>query len=289
MESTMKRILRYPLLLLLIVAVSLTGCQHDEDLEGPELQDLFGEFEILMPLTVDRTTVDFSQGETVEFMAQISIRTPWTMRIVGQTSGALKVIESNEKNISGSVANWNGSISFAPSFQAGEKAVATIHFENFPDSLVSDTIMITGARPVPTGGILISDFEDPTQDFNKFSESAFEESFLGIAGSLPAAFGDNYFYMAGTDNNSSVFVCGVGISAQSAQGMDYYPFSTQNESRVYFNAFIYGDGVPQTNMVIDFQEDDDLDGTYEPAEEGTYNYSLSVDWEGWKLISFPIE
>ncbi len=283
-----KYLLKLSSAMLLALALVLAGCSHDDDLEGPELVDLFGEFEILQPLTVSRTTVDFSAGETVEFRALLSIRTPWEMRIEGLTSGALKVFESNEKDISGDIANWNGSITFAPSFQMGEQAVATIRFTNYPDSLVSDTITITGARPVPTGGVLISDFEDPNQAFNVFSEAQFEESINGIASTLPAAFGSNYHYMKGTDNNGSVFVCGLGVSAQSATGEVHYPFTTSNENRVYFNAFIYGEGAQFTNMVIDFQEDDNLDGTYVPAEEGTYNYTIKVDWVGWKLVSFPL-
>jgi len=40
---------------------------------------------------------------------------------------------------------------------------------------------------------------------------------------------------------------------------------------------------------VEFQEDDNLDGTYQPAEEGTYNYRMKVDWLGWKLVSFSYD
>ncbi|MEM9024934.1 MAG: hypothetical protein AAGB22_14410 [Bacteroidota bacterium] len=276
-------------LYLLFAPLFLAGCSHDDALEGPELIDIFGEFEVVTPLTQDRTTVDFSQGETVEFMALFTVRTPWQLRIEGLTSGAVKIIESNEKDVSGAVARWNGSITFAPTFAAGERCVATMTFTDQPDTLRSDTILITGARPLPTGGTLISDFEDENQDLDAFSEGQFEETDLGISDAFPAAIGDKFFYMRGRDNNGSFFVSGVGISAMAAQNTQYYPLTTQNASSVYFNAFIYGEGLANTQAVIEFQEDDNLDGTYTPAQEGTYRTTITVDWVGWKLVSFRMD
>ena len=256
--------------------------------EGPELEDIFGEFSIIQPLTSDRSTVDFSAGETVEYRAELAVRTNWTLSIRSLETGARKIITGNEKLIMGDVARWNGSVTFAPLFAAGEHIVATMRFESFPDStLVSDTVLITGAKPLPTGGVLVSDFENPDQEFEAFSEFAFEETSNGIESLFPAAIGDSYWYMFGRDNNRSVFVCGVRITSTSAQSTPVFEFSTENEDKVWFNMFVFGTALPNTVLAIDFQEDDNLNGIYVPSQEGTYSYQVPIDWNGWKLISFP--
>ncbi len=275
-------------LLLLAGLLTLASCR-DLQPEGPELVDIFGEFFIVSELESDRTEVDFSAGETVEFSAELSVRTPWTLTIRSLATGARKIIEGNEKLIMGDVARWNGSVTFAPLFSAGEQVVASLSFAEYPDSTMrSDTILITGARPLPTDGILLSDFEDPDQVFETFSEFSFEETSNGIESLFPAAIGENYWYMFGRDNNRSVFVCGMRLTAtNSAQGTPLYEFPTDNEDKVWFNVFVFGTGAPNTQMVIDFQEDDNLDGTYVPSQEGTYNYLINVDWTGWRIVSFP--
>lgn len=276
------------LLLLAIITLGGSGCREGEMI-GPELQDIFGEFEILQPLAQDRTEVDFSAGETVEFTAQLSIRTPWRLTIRNSSTGSRKIIEGNAKDISGDVARWNGSVTFAPLFNEGDVVQATLVFTEFPEeTMVSDPITITGSKPLPTGGILVSDFEDPDQVLDAFSEFSFEETSNGIESVFPAAIGDSYWYMDGRDNNSSVFVCGLLVSSESAQGTTHYPLTTENPESVYFNVFVFGTGQPSTVMVIDFQEDDNLDGSYSPTQEGTYNFSMPIDWTGWKLVSFPL-
>jgi len=280
--------LQTPFGLFLLMAGLLLGSCRELTPEGPELQDIFGEFSILRELTQDRTTVDFSAGETVEFSAELAIRTPWTLTIRSIETGARKILEGNEKLIMGDVARWNGSVTFAPLFGAGEHVIASLQFAEFPDStMFSDTILITGSRPLPEGGILVSDFENPDQVFETFSEFSFEETSNGVEALFPAAIGDKYWYMFGRDNNRSVFVCGVRITATSAQGTSVFEFPTENEDKVWFNMFVFGPGVENTILVIDFQEDDNLNGTYVPSQEGTYNYQIPIDWSGWRIISFP--
>ncbi|MFT6769303.1 MAG: hypothetical protein ACI80P_001775, partial [Flavobacteriales bacterium] len=53
-------------ILLLVLVVAFLGCRKDE-VEGPELQDIFGEFEVFEGLSSDRQTVNFENGEFVRF------------------------------------------------------------------------------------------------------------------------------------------------------------------------------------------------------------------------------
>jgi hypothetical protein len=271
-----------------LLALLLSACRESGQL-GPDLQDIFGEFEVLEPLSQDRTEVDFAAGETVEFTAQLSIRTPWRLVIRNAATNSRKIIEGNAKDISGEVARWNGSVTFAPLFNAGDVVEATLSFTEFPDAtMTSDPITITGARPLPTGGVLVADFETPNPDLEAFSEFSFEETANGVDSLFPAAIGEKYWYMDGRDNNSSIFVCGMRATAQATQGNPVFDLNNENPASVYFNVFVFGTGQPSTQLVLDFQEDDNLDGTYSPTTEGTYNIIYNVDWNGWRLISFPL-
>lgn len=273
---------------LLLLLAALTGCREDGIL-GPELQDIFGEFEILEPLAADRTEVDFASGETVEFTAKLSIRTPWRLSVRSLSTGSRKIIEGNARDIEGDVARWNGSVTFAPLFGEGEEVQATMTFPNFPGvTMTSEVITITGARPLPTGGVLVADFEGEDPGFEAFSEFAFEETSNGIEDVLPAAIGEQYWYMDGRDNNGSVFVCGMRATSTVSQGTPVFDLGNENPASVWFNLFVFGTGQPNTLLVLDFQEDDNLDGTYSPTTEGTYNITFDVDWTGWRLLSFPL-
>ncbi len=273
---------------LALVVLLLGACRESGPL-GPELQDIFGEFEVLEPLSQDKTEVDFSIGESVEFTAQISIRTPWRLVIRNASTGARKIIEGNAKDISGDVARWNGSVTFAPLFMEGDVVQATLSFTEFPDaSMMSDPITITGSRPLPTGGVLVADFEMDNPGLEAFSEFSFEETKNGVDSLFPAAIGERYWFMDGRDNNGSVFVCGLLASAEATQGTSVFELNNENPASVYFNVFVFGTGQPSTTLVIDFQEDDNLDGVYSPTQEGTYNITFPIDWTGWRLLSFPL-
>jgi hypothetical protein len=90
---------------------------------------------------------------------------------------------------------------------------------------------------------------------------------------------------------ASLFLCGMGLSAKISQGTgdNYFIFNTDNPKKVFFNAYVYGFGDNKAELSVEFQEDDNKDGIYQPAEEGTYNYRMNVNWLGWKLVSFSYD
>lgn len=288
------------LLLITLCATALLGCRKDQ-VEGPELQDIFGEFEVFESLDASTTTVDFSAGETVEFTATLSIRTDWEIHIVGQTTGARKVLTGRAKDIAGDIARWNGTITFAPLF-AEETCTTYMVFTDHPDTLEGPDITITTVKPASDIDLLISDFEADGQGFSPFTEPAsnnlrvsgtyFQQDYATPPGFIEVnpAEGNGYWRMT-ANNAGSIFICGFGLAGENGQdngGEPYYQFGTNNPDNVYFNAFVRGFGDGNTRMLINFQEDDNLDGTYTPTTEGTWGYEILVDWEGWKLVSFPL-
>ena len=94
----MKNISLYTILSLFIL-VGL-GCDHETDFfDGPNLEDRFGEFNLLEDLAVNRTTVDFSAGEDVRMTARFNKNVDFIIRITGLESGAVKVSEGFDKQI----------------------------------------------------------------------------------------------------------------------------------------------------------------------------------------------
>lgn len=281
----LKKILLIPACL---TGLLFTGCQKDDAIEGPELNDLFGEFLIIESPVSDRDTVDFSAGETVNVKGKTSIRTPWVLRIKGLTSGAVKELTGNEKDLE---LVWNGSITYAPFFRSGENVQVMIRWTEQQDSVIIDTIHIKGARPVPPVNLLIDDFETYKyyETFSEGQQSA--NNTVTLYQGVSAAVGQKYYVLAGNHiPGQNLFICGAGINASTSQSSPnkYFSFGTQNPDHIYFNAFIYGYGDGNTSLGIQFQEDDDLNGTYKASEEGSYGYSINIDWVGWKLVSFPL-
>jgi hypothetical protein len=286
--------------IVLIGSTSLLSCQKD-DVEGPELQDIFGEFEVLQPLTLSSNTVNFENSESVEFFAQLSIRTDWKITVTGLESGAKKVISGREREVSNGVAVWDGTITFAPLFSE-EQCTTMMTFKQYPDTLFGDTITVQATKPESAIDILISDVEDSGQGFNAFTEPAsfnqavsgsyFQNLFTNPPGFMEVVPAEQQGFWAMTANNSgSIFICGMSLASQSSQqdpeGL-YYDFGTLNPDHVYINALVFGFGDGNSRMSIGMQEDDNQDGVYDRFTEGTYNTEFVVDWTGWKVVSIPL-
>lgn len=286
----------------LIIALSLVlfaACTKD-NIEGPELQDIFGEFAVVQELSSDRTTVDFSAGETVSFTAELTIRTDWTLHIIGETSGAKKEINGRERVINQDIARWNGTISFAPLF-GEEDCITYMTFEDHPDTLFGPNITVTGVKPEDNVDILISDFETNT-GWGTFAEAAatnqnvsgsyFVQDPVNVGEflSVNAPEGSRHWRMT-ANNMNSVFICGANTTAagsQDAEADNYFSIGTNNPDNVYINLLLFGLGDGNTRCSIGLQEDDNLDGTYDRFTEGTYNTTILVDWQGWKVVSIPL-
>lgn len=271
----------------------LAGCKKDKTIEGPELVDIFGDFNILEPIKGSKDTVDFSKGETVQYACKLSIRTNWTIEIIGLNSGARKVYTGNAKDFVLNPIVWDGTISYAPFFRKNEPCVARMSFESYADTLYSDTVIITDVKPTPSVDILFDDFESPQRPYNTFTEGqqSFNGTSVNFQGVSPAE-KTRFYVLAGNHGaTASLFLCGMNLTAKASQGTadNYFKFSTDNPKKVFFNAFIYGWGDNKAEVSIEFQEDDNMDGIYQPAEEGAYTYRFPVNWTGWKLVSFSYD
>ena len=272
----MKKSLQTLALPCLLLLLSLAGCKTD-DFEGPGLNDLYGEFDIVEPMALNRSTVDFANQETVYATAAFSKIIDWKITITGQETGSQKVITGKSSKIDASNSLWMGNTTVFPIFRA-EPCEVMMTFLNEPDTLRAT---LTIAAPKANPGVLIDNFEQGLNP-NYANWGIHGVNFYPDSSDHPAAEGDYYFRLNGTVNWDWLI---NKISIPPSAGATYFALPS-NPAGLYFNCFIYGEkDKANTLLKFEFREDDNGDGTYDANAEDRYDYQLNVDWDGWRLLS----
>lgn len=264
---------------------SFTSCDHETDtFDGPDLIDRFGEFIVIDSLGQSRTTVDFSAGENVVFTAQFNKNIEWIIEIVGQESGARKLIEGFDKDIDASNATWVGNTTELPFFR-NEMCSVKITVPEEPDFIDSAMVEITGLKAYE--GALFTDFEGDLG--NNIDPGNFEFELTpntGVKTDSLAAQGESYYYFEGTDNlNPNFFVGLININSTIA-GSTYASFPTTIPENLYFNCFLYSDGGPHGIAVIQFVFDSNDNGVFDDGVDQTFQLDgdFPLNWTGWRHI-----
>ena len=265
--------------MLLITALAFQGCKVDEEFEGPSLTDLYGSFAILEEFDITDRSVNFSENETTTFTATFNKNVSWKLEIKGLSSGAIKEITGFSSQLDATNALWNGSTTVLPMFRPEECAVE-LTFANEADTL-RDTLNVTGGR-VHTG-FLLSDFEAgfPTS-WNTFVQSGANMSFI-VQTNNNAAQGSRYYDMGGTVGWD--WLKGLVNIPATAYGGTHFDL-TSNPEGLFFNVMIYKpEEINNALVLFQFKEDDNLDGTYNTANEDLFAVEVSPSVNGWSLIS----
>ncbi len=267
----------------------LIGCQPDKDVfDGPSLINRFGEFQLLDSLSVSEPEVDFSTGETVFFSADFSKSIAWVLRITGQNSGAVKLIEGFDSELNLDNATWNGTTTSLPFFNA-EPCVAELIIPEEDSLTVSVPLTVTGRRTYE--GNLVTGFETDLGSGFFLGDFEFEfEGQTGIRSDIPAGEGDRFFYLEGTDDVVANFFVGLMRIFPSVNGNTYFNLPTTVPDNAYFNFMLYGENTPNTIAVVQLFTDANGNGTFE--EGGDQSFQLEgdfpVNFSGWQLKSFTL-
>ena len=101
--------------LFLLTTALFISCEKD-GIEGPNLNDLFGELNIIENFMIVGDSASFT-SESAYFTAKFSKIVDWKISITGLSSGAEKIIigKSNEINATNSL--WRGEVSLLPFFK----------------------------------------------------------------------------------------------------------------------------------------------------------------------------
>jgi hypothetical protein len=266
---------------ILILLPIFISCRKEEvdKIDGPKLNDVFGQFSVITDLDVSLDSVDFSTGQTVHFTAELSKIVDWKLTITGQTSGGVKIIEGTSSTIDAAVSTWLGDVTEFPIFKA-EICDVALSFTGESDTLDAQVKII---QPKTNVGFLLSDFESGLNPgWSSFIQSGANMDFQ-IKTDAFAPQGNSYYNMAGTVNWD--WLIGYVYMNASAYGNTHFPLSP-NPDETYFNIMVYGEpGMINTLILFQFQEDDDNNGSFNANTEDMYSLEVKVDWAGWKLIS----
>ena len=137
--------------------VGLFSCQRDMDTLGPDLSDIYGEFQVFEDFAVSQKSVEFSSGEVINFTARFSKTVDWEVRIVGQKSGATKILSGKSKTLDATNAIWNGSTTDLPMFKIEPcNAYLILNEEGFSDTI--ENILVDSTKV--NEGFVVADFEN---------------------------------------------------------------------------------------------------------------------------------
>ncbi|MBI49665.1 MAG: hypothetical protein CL850_05205 [Crocinitomicaceae bacterium] len=277
--------------LTLIFSVIISSCRKpDEFSDGPDLYDVYGPFEIITPLEASQINVDFAAGETVFFNCGLSKVVDWQLKITGSNSGAEKIINGTSKYLNEEVALWDGTTTSLPIFSRYENCNVELSFlTDETDTILSTSVYVL--EPKLNAGFVITDFEagwDP--NWSTFVQSGTSMAF-GIRPVDPNIEADpakapqlaRYYNMAGAVDWD--WLTGMIDFNASAFGETVMPLSS-NGDNLYFNAFVYGDPLyPNSRVLFRFDEDENIDGTFDVTSEDSFGYEIIIDWSGWRHIS----
>ncbi len=266
---------------LAIVAMSfLGGCTDKIEQEGPDLVDLFGDFNVLEPIEGNQNSVDFASGEAFHLKARFNKVTDWSIRIRGLETGGLKLIEGRSRSLDESNTLWDGSTTRFPVFSEERVAIEVSVPEG--ELVWRDTIEVVTKKV--NEGFLIADFEAGINSkWLRFAQSGANMSFR-INDADTAAQGDFYYDMGGEVNWD--WLIGMIEFPASAYDVPTFPLNS-DPSKVYFNALVYlPKSITNALVLFQFREDENGDGNFNTNNEDLYSIELTTDLsEGWNLVS----
>ena len=277
--------IRQHYILTIISIFLLFGCTKDE-VEGPLINDIYGVFEIIQPLSIINKTPDFSSSEVVRFQCEFNKNIDWEISITGLVSGSNKVISGFSSSLDSNLNIWNGTTSQFPFFEQ-EYCAIELTFLNESDTL-RDTIEIMSPQ-LYNDGFIVADFENgfPTDAFNKPQGGNTQATFV-IADDVPLL-GNYYFQMGGMINYDWAL-------GKIEFKLDYSSNQiSSSPDDFYLNLGIFSDTVDLhtgqfVNVLISesdepFDPDNNSVANIFDSNEEVYKLKLYIDWEGWKLIS----
>lgn len=269
------------LLSTLFLALILLGCNRDQEILGPSLDELYGEFTVLEELQADRTRADFSTGQSITFTCRFSNTVDWELHVVGNSSGAEKIFTGKSKVLDEQSTLWDGTTTELPMFKKETCfAYVVVPEESYADTLLGLTIDSTRG----TEGFVVADLESGINPgWTIFAQSGANMSF-NVVNSDTAAQG-NAFYDMGGEVTFDYLIGLLDFPASAYNGATAFPLNS-NPEKVYFNVFLYKPaGINNEIVLFQFREDENGDGSYQASSEDMYSVELKGLEDGWQQVS----
>lgn len=271
--------MRTRLIQLFALIFILSACDRDTDEQGPNLNDLFGEFKLLEPFEASRLNVNFQNNQAIEFKVLFSKTVDWEIHIIGESSGATKILSGLSNAVDGPNGRWDGTTTQLPMFKKENCiAVLKVENENYADTLTDISIEETR---VPQA-FVVTDFENGLNSgFNRFVQSGANMRFDTVV-SPQSPQGGIFYEFTG----NVTFADDLGNIAMPKAAFSDTNFTLNtNPNNVYFNFFARK--APETVndiIVFQFMEDDNDNGNYD-GNDDLYEYVLSGISQEWTLYT----
>lgn len=274
------------LILLLGLVGFLFNCTKKE-FEGPSIQDLYGDFEIIDSLILTNKNPNFSGNEQVGFYCSLNKPIQWKIAIQGLSTNATKEITGFSNFIDSNTVIWNGSPSQVPFFTE-ESCSIELTFENESDTL-RDTLTIISAKSYENG-IWLEDFENGLPNDALVSYNTDGGGMTFSVANDNALLGSSYFKMGGRVNWDWAL-------GKLDMNLDLNNIN-QTADNLYINIGILSDLQDlhtgqfiniliseETETPFNDNLSNDASDVFESSME-VYKMKVLVDWDGWQMKSF---
>ena len=255
-----------------------------EKIEGPILNDLFGELIIMEPFQVIGDSTDFSNNHTMHFTAYFSKQVDWKIKIEGINSGSVKIISGKSNEINQTNSLWNGNSTELPFFIA-EDCDLELTFEMHDDTIYNQVNIQSPKIYTNENTVLISDFEGGfNPNFTGFFQAGCTKSLVTNG----AGEGNKYLAQYGTCDWDWL----IGYVDYFSDYWYDQEDLVNDPTKLYFNIMINGastisdvSDLPNSLFKLEFYEDENGDDYHDASSEDRYDYEFDVDWTGWRMIS----
>tara|TARA_A100001015_G_scaffold308063_1_gene405034 strand:- start:10003 stop:10992 length:990 start_codon:yes stop_codon:yes gene_type:complete len=267
-------------IIIIITVLLLMSCERENDILGPSLNDIYGEFNIIEKLDISNRNVDFENSQIVYFTAEFSKTVDWQIKIKGNISGAEKIINGYSRIINENNSLWDGSTTNLPFFKI-EDCNVELYIPS--DSLFFYDNNLTILSTKVFDGLIVADFENGLNpNWIPFVQAGTNMSFNIINDNAPE--GNSYYDMGGDVDWD--WLIGMIDFPASAYGQNTFNLN-DNPDQVYFNLLLY---LPENLInpplvLFQFKEDDNLDNEFTPGIEDMYSIELREFKLGWQIIS----
>tara|TARA_B100000214_G_C23900832_1_gene596411 strand:- start:97 stop:1146 length:1050 start_codon:yes stop_codon:yes gene_type:complete len=264
----------------------LHSCTKKE-FEGPSIEILYGDFEIIEPLKITNKNPSFSSSEKVGFHCEFNKPVEWKIAILGLSTGAIREITGFSNLIDSNIISWNGGPSQVPFFSVEDCAIE-LTFENEIDT-IRDTINIVSAKTYENG-IWVENFEDgfPAEGLVYYNTDGGEMTFS--VENDDALLGNSYFKMGGKVNwdwalgNLDLEIDDINVS-QNADDLYINIGILSDLEELHTGQFINILISEETNTPFNDNPNNNASDVFESTME-VYKMKIPVDWDGWQIKSF---
>ena len=178
---------------LFISVLCLTHSCTKKEFEGPLIETLYADFELIESLSITNKNPNFTDNEQVGFYCKFNKPVEWRISIMGTSTNATRLITGFSSVIDSNNILWNGGPSQIPFFSE-EECVVELTIENEIDT-IRDTINIISAKNYEDG-IWVESFENgfPENGLVHYNNDGGGMTF-SLASDVPLL--GNYYYKMG--------------------------------------------------------------------------------------------